>query len=220
MKVMMKTSANVALICAASYDQITCFMRSLLSEIVDDDYVLRRINLQRADTSFDEILPSDLSLETKVALIFCGHGTDEKLLTGAEQDCSRLSKSFEEGVFYDFNSFKLGPQVLAALACNAGAQLGRDFVEETGGTFFGYVDKLCFIITDSETYNFWWRKIFTEIIRKIIRDQEITEGTIELAQALYRDALEFFSSGNGRYEEKALGMRMCLRRNLEALCRY
>lgn len=208
-----------ALLCTTSYDTLSCFLSRLISECSLPAKVVD-VKIGSAATSFEEVLSEHEMSHSDVLLIFCGHGTEDSLLSGTQQDCWNLTGQLEEGTFYDSTSFDAGPSLLAAICCEAGSELGRMFAQITGGGFFGYLDKLSFIITDREEYNSWWRKILCHIIDKIIVDQKISHETVDFAKSLYEEAHSYFCSGDGRFEEKALGMRMCLRRNILALCQY
>lgn len=212
-------NGKVTLICTASYDRLTCFLTKLISVCANAESTFQ-IKLRTATDTFKDILIEFVDPQAEVTLIFCGHGTENHLITGTEQDCSNLKSPVNEGVFFDTSSLDPGPNLLAALACEAGSQLGRSFSQTTGGKFFGYHDKLSFIVTDDEDYNFWWRRIICATVDKITQEQNVTQETIDFVRRLYEEAHTFFISGEGRMKEKAFGMRMCLLRNLNAMCHY
>lgn len=210
---------KVTLLCTASYDRLTCFLSRLISVCANAESTFQ-IKLRTATDTFKDILVEFVDPQAEVTLIFCGHGTENHLITGTEQDCSILQSGVDEGVFYDASSLNVGPNLLAALTCEAGSELGRAFSQTTGGKFFGYKDQLSFIVTDDDDYNIWWRNIMCAIVNKITEEQKITPETVDFVKRLYEEAHTFFLAGEGRMKEKAFGMRMCLLRNLNAMCHY
>jgi hypothetical protein len=213
-------STSLILICTTSYDEVTCFMSRLLSDFSYTGKVVHHVQLERSDVSYTDVLAPYRAQQNRVILIFCGHGEEDALFTGLKQDCADLKEVWDEGVFYDSSYFDSGPDILAAFCCSAGKDLGSAFALENGGSFLGFCDKLWLIHTGSEECNSWWKKILSGFVVRVIDDENVDGQTLDFVRSLYAEAYDYFCSEEGQLAEEALGMRMCLRRNLLALCHY
>jgi len=178
------------------------------------------IRLRRPDESYREVLARFGQSQSKVILIFCGNGEDNALLTAFEQNCDDLDQSSDEDIFYDSDSFDLGPDTLIAFCSNSGNQLGPDFARANGRKFLGFSDQLCFLDGANQECDSWWRKILNGLICKVMEDEVINQQTVDLVRSLFQEAYDYFCSEEGGIVEESLGMRMCLRRNMAALCNY
>jgi hypothetical protein len=192
-------------------------MSRLLSNFSYTGKVIHHVRLERADVTYPDVLATYHENQDRIILIFCGLGEEDALLTGLKQDCSDLKGIWDEGVFYNSNYFDSGPNVLAAFCCSAGKNLGPAFAQATGGDFLGFADPLLLIHTDSVECNSWWSKILNGFVVRVIADEKVDEETVNFVRSLYLEAYDYFCSQEGRAAKEALGMRMCLRRNLLAL---
>ena len=213
-------NASLILLCTTSYDEVTCLMSSLLSDFSYSGKTVHHILLERPDVSYPNVLEEYQADKDNVILIFCGHAEDDVLLTGPKQDCSRLQGISDEEVFYSSDYFHFGPKTLAAFCSSAGKDLGPAFAEANQASFLGFSEELWLIHTASEECNSWWKKMLSGSIVKIIEDEKVDEHTIDFVRSLFEEAYNYFCSEKGRLTKEALGMRMCLRQNLSALCNY
>ncbi len=213
-------SNSLILLCSTSYDEVTCYMSRLLSDFSYTGKAVHRIQLERADESYADIVAEYREEQDRVVLIFCGYAEEEALMTGTKQDCSDLKEQFDEGVFNNSNLFGSGPDVLAAFCRCAGKKLGPAFAQTSGGNFLGFCDELWLILTGSEKCNFWWSRILSGFVVRVINDERVDEQSVNFVRSLCEEAYNYFCSEEGQSAEEALGMRMCLRRNLLALCNH
>jgi len=207
------------LLCTTSYDEMTCLMSRLLSDFSYNGKEVHHHRLREPGVSYVDVLNAYRQKQDRIVLIFCGHGDEDALLTGKQQDCSKLKKDLEEGVFYDAAYFDSGPTTLAAVCEGAGKNLGPSFAQD-GRTFLGFSDKLWLTKPVSEECTAWWKKILNGLVTKVIEDENVEEDTLNFIRSLHEEAYNYFCSEEAGLSEEALAMRMCLRRNLAGLCNY
>jgi hypothetical protein len=212
-------SDPLILLCTTSYDEVTCFMNMLLSDFSYAGKAFHHVGLDREDV-YPNIVAKYRQNQEKVVLIFCGHGEDHALMTGIKQDCEALDDNWDEDVFYDANHFDAGPEVLAAFCNSAGRDLGPLFAQVAGGNFLGFSDEICLTYTSNEKCISWWKTILHGFIIRVIDDETVDQQTLDFVRSLCQQAYSYFCSEKGKKIEGALGMRMCLRRNMLALCKY
>lgn len=213
---------SLVILCTTSYDEVTCLMSRLLSGFSHSTKPVHWVQLRSSDDSYRTILASHHAKQSKVILVFCGNGDDDALLTGNEQDCADLSEISSEGVFYDADYFKLGPEILVAFCSDAGKELGPRFATANGGKFLGFCDELCLINSMHPKCEQWWREIFYGIIIKVIEDETVNSQNVNFARSLLEKAIDYFYSEESDVIDwvEVIAMRMCLRQNLAALCNY
>lgn len=202
------------LLCAPSHDRLTRFTSALFDGIPDlgAPTVLYKIVQPTAYDQLLDTLPHGRT--TKVALIFAGHGTPTSLLgPGVNQDSTNYEKTFS--CFYDDSFLNIGPKIMLAFCCSAGADLGESFRPTKGRTFMGFDQPIGFVMQDG-VYIDWWRTILHRSTLEVIHAE--TPQKIEVVvKGLYRSALSYFSSPQGRKKQWALWMRMTLRHQMNAL---
>jgi hypothetical protein len=213
-------STSLILLCTTSYDELTCFLSKLLASFSYAGKLVYHVRLASADESYQQVIAQYPGEPEKVVLIFCGHGEEDALLTSLKQDCNELHEEYEEEVFYNATHFDSGPDVLATFCPKAGKDLGFEFADKTGGTYLGLCDELWISFPSSEECNAWWRKILYSFINRVIEDENVDEQTIDFVRSVWMEAYDYYCSEKGKWTEESIGMRLCLRRNLEALCRY
>jgi hypothetical protein len=159
--------------------------------------------------TYDEQL-SQLSIDpssTEVVLIFCGHGRAYSLdVPGGSADTP----------FFDQRDVLAGPRFLLAFCSNAGAELGAAYERQTRGrTFVGFDSEIGFVMAGGE-YASTWRKIMFGITLAMLSatDRVTLEKSVI---GLYKDALSFFSSEQGRKHRWWLAMSMYLRQQMQAV---
>jgi len=154
-------------------------------------------------------------LDTEIALIFCGHGERDALLVpSANGDASDGPRAAT--VFFDQSHIALGPEFLLAFCSRAAAELGKSYEEvTTNRTFIGFEHKIGLLLAEG-IYAQWWTRIIHGMVLAMLTE----EDSDKLAKSifdLYRDALKFFSSGEGHRHKWSLMMRAYLRSQMEAL---
>ncbi|HZE70927.1 MAG TPA: hypothetical protein VE135_15575 [Pyrinomonadaceae bacterium] len=214
------SNTSLILLCSTSYDEITCFLSRLLTGFSYSGKTVHHVQLEKPDVSYRNILADYQQGQEKVVLVFCGNAEEDALLTGLKQDCSDLNDSLDEGVFYDSDYFDSGPTTLAAFSSYAGKYLGPAFAKATAGNFLGFCDELWLFPDVSDECNSWWHRILNRLIIRIVDDESIDEQTIDFVRSVYQEAYNYFCSEESGLAKEALGMRMCLRQNLSALCNY
>ena len=207
------------LLCTTSYDEMTCLMSGLLSDFSHKKKEFHHHRLREPQISYVNVLNAFRQKQDRVVLIFFGHGDEDALITGRQQECSKLKEDPEEGVFYDSAYFDSGPTTLVAVCDGAGKSLGPGFAQD-GRTFLGFSDDLWLIKPVSEECNSWWKRIFEGLVTRVIDDENVEEDTVNFIRSLHEEAYDYFCSEEGGASEEALAMRICLRRNLAALCTY
>lgn len=193
-------------------------MTKLLSDF-DSEKTVHHIPIDNPEVSYADVI-ANFPNQENVVLIFCGNGEEDALWAGARQECSDLKDPGEEWVFYDSGSFDKGPETLAAFCSSAGKDLGPAFVKTNNGSFLGFSDELWLLPGLDEECNSWWGKILKGFIGGVVEDEAVDGQTVNFVRLLHQEALDYFSSEERRSADEALGMRMCLRRNLSALCSY
>jgi hypothetical protein len=214
------SNTSLILLCSTSYDETTCFLSRLLTGFSYRGKPVHYVQLQKPYESYRDILAKYQQGQEKVVLIFFGNADEGALLTGLKQDCSDLNEEMDEGVFYDSDCFDSGPTTLAAFCGYAGKDLGPAFAKATAGSFLGFCDELWLFPGVSDECNSRWQRILNGLIIRVVEDERIDEKTVNFVRSLYQETYNYFCSEESSSAKEALGMRMCLRQNLSALCNY
>jgi len=171
----------------------------------------------KSPITYDDLLSQNCIdyRETDVALVFCGHGSRDSLFGPSLSDGS-ASPQTARSIFFNQSHVAIGPRFLLAFCSNAARELGEAYDKRTTNcTFVGFEDEIGMVLAEG-IYAQWWRGILHGITSEMLRSPT-TQELEKSISALYKQAISFFSTGDGRNHRWALMMRIYLRRQSEAL---
>jgi hypothetical protein len=207
---------TITLLVAPAQDSLTEYTSKLLENLpaLNSPSMFCKIT---SPITYDKLLaqhsidPSTID----VALVFCGHGSDQSLdgpgtlPTAPDYKDVRLP-------FFNESHVRLGPKYLLAFCSNAATGLGRLYESHTTGrTFIGFDDEIGLVVEDGEYANSWG-KIIHGIVLAMLSSPDILRLEKSVI-SLYDDALKYFSHERDREYEWGLLMRAYLRRQVESI---
>lgn len=204
----------IVLICAPEHDGLTRFTSTLFEDFPSLGEPTEFFKITHP-TTYEQLL-AELAPEsdTKIALIFCGHGDSSGLL-GPGADPSSPDYEKVRSYFYEEAFLYLGPQRMLAFCCSAAVGLGDAFRTTTDRLFIGFKKPIGFVMKEG-AYTDWWKKILHGASLALLSAGD-AQQIKDIITEIYRSAYKYFSSDEGRKAEWAFFMRMYLRGQMDVL---
>jgi hypothetical protein len=180
-------------------DETIKYIKKLLDAYEDKNSNFKKFSFPGQSASFEDLVNAD-SAVTDSVFLFGGHGTDKALWAKGE-------------VFYDEDSFNLGPKSLFAFCCDAGSEIGKSFAEKTNGSFYGFNSFLAFD-ANPDFYK-WMQEIFYPVISRLFHDETVSQELYTMTKNKLQEAHDYYESNASDF-----WIEMCLAQMIKSLCIY
>lgn len=205
---------RVILLAVPSQDRLTEYCSALLENFPNLGAPTLLCPFKSVVT-YDELLSQKSidPLEADVALIYCGHGYKDSLLGPRVQG---EAPDNVNAAFFNQSHVAIGPKFLLAFCSNAAAVLGKSYERmTTDRTFIGFEGEIGFVLAGG-VYAQWWKRILYGMTSAMLNSTNV-EQLEKSVLDLYKEAISFFSTENGKNHKWALMMRVYLRKQMEAI---